>query len=96
MDPLNPGLDNMDAQVSLPDLGELSVDFANYDDYNAIERVQKNFMFSSALADLQGQGQLGITRNRSQTFNLNIPMLANPFMTLYNGLANEQLGMSFK
>lgn len=97
MDPLNPGIDNLDGQMSLPDLGDLSVEFANYDDYNAIEGVQKNFINSTALADLQGLGHLaGITRNRSQTFNLNNPWLANPFLQLYNGFGNDQLGMSFK
>lgn len=54
MDPINPGLDNLDGQMSLPDLGDVSVEFANYDDYNTIEGVQKVFMDNSPLLDLQG------------------------------------------
>ena len=83
--------------MSLPDLGDVSVEFANYDDYNTIEGVQKVFMDNSPLLDLQGQGHLaGITRNRSQTFNLQNPWLANPFLQLYPGIGIEQLGNSIK
>jgi len=37
MDPFNPELDNFEGQMSLPDLGDLSVDFANYDNLQGIE-----------------------------------------------------------
>ena len=39
MNPFNPGLDNLDGQMSLPDLGDLSVEFANYEDYQGLEDV---------------------------------------------------------
>lgn len=37
LDVLDPGFDNLDGAVSLPDLGGISVDFANFEDYQRLE-----------------------------------------------------------
>lgn len=61
------GLD--DFPVSLPELGGVSVDFANMEDYERLE--QFNMLdLENKLRDQSYRAQ-SLTRQRSQTFNLN-------------------------
>lgn len=67
LDVLNPGFDNFDGAVSLPDLGGISVDFANVEDYQRLAEYGMNIVDDIPYQDV---ALLGNSRNRSQTFHM--------------------------
>lgn len=62
----DPDFAHLEGQLSLPDLGGVSVDFANYEDYQRLQQPQFNLMGLAPIDSHETMAVVaGLTRNRS-------------------------------